>query len=114
MPRFAFVVFISRPRESKREMSCVYAHPFRVFFVWFRAYNLLIYFPKRTVRSFAENSERKARDSKDEEAIFEGASDRNPWAFLRSRSFSLTIELLCSKILSIEFLSSAQNALREE
>ena len=72
------------------------------------------YFPKRTVRSFAENSERKARDSKDEEAIFEGASDRNPWAFLRSRSFSLTIELLCSKILSIEFLSSAQNALREE
>ena len=63
MPRFAFVVFISRPRESKREMSCVYAHPFRVFFVWFRAENLLIYFPKRTARSFAENSERKARDS---------------------------------------------------
>lgn len=59
MPRFAFVVFISRPRESKREMSCVYAHPFRVFFVWFRAYNLLIYFPKRTVRSFAENSREK-------------------------------------------------------
>jgi hypothetical protein len=26
------------------------------------------YFPKRTARSFAENSERKARDSKDEEA----------------------------------------------
>lgn len=73
------------------------------------------FFPKRTVRSFAENSERKARDSKDKRSgPFEGASDRNPWDFLRSRSFSLTIELLCSKILSIEFLSSAQNALREE
>jgi len=56
----------------------------------------------------------KERDSKDKEAIFEGASDRNPWDFLRSLSFSLTIELFCSKILSIEFLSSAQNALREE
>ena len=70
------------------------------------------YFPKRTVCSFAENSETKARDSKDKEAIFEGASDRNPWDFLRSLSFSLTIELFCSKILSIEFLVRAKRSSR--
>ena len=84
-----------------------------VFFVWFRA-KISSLLPQTNRALLCGKLERKARDSKDEEAIFEGASDRNPWAFLRSRSFSLTIELLCSKILSIEFLSSAQNALREE
>ena len=54
----------------------------------------------------------KERDSKDKEAIFEGASDRNPWDFLRSLSFSLTIELFCSKILSIEFLVRAKRSSR--
>ena len=42
--------------------------PFSGVFCVVLSQNLLIYFPKRTVRSFAENSERKARDSKDEEA----------------------------------------------
>ena len=42
--------------------------PFSGVFCVVLSQNLLIYFPKRTARSFAENSERKARDSKDEEA----------------------------------------------
>jgi hypothetical protein len=68
------------------------------------------------VRSFAENSERKARDSKDEEADPSRERQTGIRGLFCALVLSLSqIELLCSKIiLSIEFLSSAQNALREE
>ena len=111
MPCFTFVVFISRPRESKREMSCVYAHPFRVFFVWF-CLKISSLLPQTNRALLCGKLREKERDSKDKEAIFEGASDRNPWDFLRSLSFSLTIELFCSKILSIEFLVRAKRSSR--
>ena len=56
------------------------------------------YFPKRTARSFAENSERKARDSKDEEADPSRERQTGIRGLFCALVLSLSqIELLCSK-----------------